>query len=35
MRIPGKFIVRVSSQPGGTVPVIDTAPEAPVEPGTI
>ena len=36
MRIPGKFIVRMSREPGGTVPVIESqAPAVPVEPGTI
>ena len=36
MRVPGKFIVRVSREPGGTVPVIDqAAPRAPADPATI
>ncbi|HEY0626258.1 MAG TPA: cell division protein FtsQ/DivIB [Allosphingosinicella sp.] len=30
MRIPGKFIVRVSREPGSTVPDIDLAPSTPV-----
>jgi cell division protein FtsQ len=36
MRIPGKFIVRVSREPGSIVPAIDPqAPAAPAEPETI
>ncbi|HEV2078833.1 MAG TPA: cell division protein FtsQ/DivIB [Allosphingosinicella sp.] len=36
MRIPGKFIVRMSREPGGTIPVLEPqAPAVPVEPGTI
>ena len=36
MRIPGKFIVRVSSEPGKALPVLEPeAPAAPVDPATI
>ena len=36
MRIPGKFIVRVSREPGGTIPVLEPqAPAAPADPETI
>lgn len=32
MRIPGKFIVRVSREPGGTVPVLEPAPANGIDP---
>ena len=36
MRIPGKFVVRMSREPGGTIPVLEPqAPPAPADPETI
>lgn len=35
MRIPGKFIVRVSREPGSIVPDLETQPTGPADPATI
>lgn len=35
MRIPGKFIVRVSSEPGSIVPELEPQPAVPADPATI